>query len=264
MVDVATRYPDAMVLRNIGTQTVTEALLKFSRYGIPSEKLSDQDSNFTSDLMNEVNRFLSIKQLLTTPYHPMANGMVERFNGTMKQMLKKMCQERSQDWDRHLPDILFAYREVPQASLGVSPFEMLYGRNVRGSLTILKEVWLDESISTDMRSCYSHVLKLREKLERTCELAHRTLREAKLEHKKYYDKGSCKRQLQPGQKAPILLPSDHNKLVMFWKGPFDVTQKCNNVDYELRIGDKNKVLRINMLKRYEEWLANQEHGLTRV
>ena len=81
--------------------------------------------------MKEVSRLLSMKQLVTTPYHPMCNGLVERFNGTMKQMLKRMCAERPKDWDRYLPALLFAYREVPQESLGFSPFELLYGRTVR-------------------------------------------------------------------------------------------------------------------------------------
>ena len=90
--------------------------------------------------MKEVSRLLSMKQLVTTPYHPMCNGLVERFNGTMKQMLKRMCADRPKDWDRYLPALLFAYREVPQESLGFSPFELLYGRTVRGPMSILKEV----------------------------------------------------------------------------------------------------------------------------
>jgi hypothetical protein len=49
-------------------------------------------------------------------------------NGVLKSMLKKLYQERPNDWDRYLPAVLFAYREVPQASTGFSTFELLYGR----------------------------------------------------------------------------------------------------------------------------------------
>ena len=73
----------------------------FSRVGVPEEVLSDQGSQFLSGVMKEVSRLLSMKQLVTTPYHPMCNGLVERFNGTMKQMLKRMCAERPKD--RSLP-----------------------------------------------------------------------------------------------------------------------------------------------------------------
>ncbi|XP_040072714.1 uncharacterized protein LOC120844827 [Ixodes scapularis] len=160
MVDVATRYPDAVALRTIGTPEVAEALMDmFTRYGVPEEILSDRGSNFTSDLMKEVSRLLSMRHLLTTPYHPMCNGLVERFNGTIKQMLRRMCQERPRDWDRYLPALLFAYREVPQSSSRFSPFELLYGRRVRGPLTILREVWSNEAMTQEMKTSYGYVLE---------------------------------------------------------------------------------------------------------
>ena len=151
MVDYATRYPEATALKSIEAETVAEALVTmFSRVGVPEEVLSDQGSQFLSGVMKEVSRLLSMKQLVTTPYHPMCNGLVERFNGTMKQMLKRMCAERPKDWDRYLPALLFAYREVPQESLGFSPFELLYGRTVRGPMCILKEVWTKEATEPDV------------------------------------------------------------------------------------------------------------------
>ena len=68
--------------------------------------------------MKEVSRLLSLQQITTTPYHPMCNGRIERFHMTLKQMLRRMCAERSKDWDKYLPALLFAEREVPQESLG--------------------------------------------------------------------------------------------------------------------------------------------------
>ena len=105
-------------------------------------------------MMKEVCRLLSLKQLTTTPYHPMCNGLVERFNGTLKSMLKKMCIEKPQDWDRYIALLLFAYREVPQDSLGFSPFELLYGRTVRGPMQILKELWTDETTDPEVKTTY--------------------------------------------------------------------------------------------------------------
>ena len=95
---------------------------------------------YTSDLMSEVSRLLSMKQLTTTPYHPKCNGLCERFNRTLKQILKRMCAEKPRDWDKYLNAALFAYREVPQESLGFSLFELVYGRSVRGHMSILKEL----------------------------------------------------------------------------------------------------------------------------
>ncbi|XP_053385664.1 uncharacterized protein LOC128550494 [Mercenaria mercenaria] len=89
MVDYATRYPEAIALPSIETERVAEALVDmYSRLGVPEEMLTDCGSQFTSELMAEVSRLLSLRQLTTTPYHPMCNGLVEKFNGSLKQMLK--------------------------------------------------------------------------------------------------------------------------------------------------------------------------------
>ena len=91
LVDYATRYPEAVALPSIEAERVAEALLEmFCRLGIPREMLTDRGSQFTSDMMNELSRLLSLKQLTTTPYHPMCNGLVEGFNGTLKMMLKRL------------------------------------------------------------------------------------------------------------------------------------------------------------------------------
>lgn len=88
VVDFATRYPEAVALKGIETEMVAEALVDiFCRTGVPKEMLTDMGSQFTSELMAEVSRLLSMRQLTTAPYHPMCKGLVERFNGTLKQIL---------------------------------------------------------------------------------------------------------------------------------------------------------------------------------
>jgi len=81
-------------LKDIQAETVAEALVNmFTRVGVPKEILSDQGSQFLSAVMKEMCRLLSLKQLVTTPYHPMCNGLVDKFNGTLKTMLRHMCAE---------------------------------------------------------------------------------------------------------------------------------------------------------------------------
>ena len=85
MIDYATRYPEAVALPSIETERVAEALVEMlSRVGIPDEMLTDCGSQFTAEVMKEVSRLQSLQQLTTTPYHPMCNGLVERFHATMK------------------------------------------------------------------------------------------------------------------------------------------------------------------------------------
>lgn len=61
-------------------------------------------------------------------YHPQTDGLVERLNRTLKSMLRKFIEDDPRQWDRWLPALLFAVGEVPEASTGFSPFELLYGQ----------------------------------------------------------------------------------------------------------------------------------------
>ena len=72
----------------------------YSRLGIPEEVLSDLGTQFVSKCMEKVSRLLSIKRLTTTQCHPICNGLVERFNGTLKKMLRRLCSEQPRQWHR--------------------------------------------------------------------------------------------------------------------------------------------------------------------
>ena len=98
LVDCASKYPEAVPIKNIDTETVAETLLDmYNRVGIPEEVLSDLGTQFVSKCMEEVSRLLSIKRLTTTPYHPICNGLVERFNGTLKKMLQRYATVNSRN-----------------------------------------------------------------------------------------------------------------------------------------------------------------------
>ncbi|KAK3732350.1 hypothetical protein QZH41_000535 [Actinostola sp. cb2023] len=165
IVDYATRYPEAIPLRTTNSKTIADVLVQyFCRVGIPKELVSDQGSNFIGKLMTQLYEQLGIAKIKTSVYHPQANGLVERFNGTLKAMLKKFAGEHVQTWDKYLPYLLFAYREVPTESTGYSPFELLYGRMVRGPLAVIKETWLERQPPND--NLLSHVLEIRQVLQR--------------------------------------------------------------------------------------------------
>ena len=73
--DYATRYPEAIPLKSIDASHVAEELVKlFARVGIPEEILTDQGTNFTSQLLTEIYHLLHIHPIRTTPYHPQTDG----------------------------------------------------------------------------------------------------------------------------------------------------------------------------------------------
>ena len=82
----------------------------------------DQGNIFMSQLiLAEVYRPLQVKPIRTSPYHLQTDGLVERFNQTLKAMLRKTATEDGKDWDQLIPYLLFACREIPQASHGFLP-----------------------------------------------------------------------------------------------------------------------------------------------
>ncbi|XP_076465997.1 uncharacterized protein LOC143297483 [Babylonia areolata] len=252
MVDYATRYPEAVPLKDITSESVAEALFNmWTRTGIPSEVLTDRGTQFTSLVMQEVYRLLSVRGLTTTPYHAQCNRLVERFNATLKTMLRRLSHERPRAWDRWIPALLFAYREVPQESTGYSPFELLYGRTVRGPMQILREHWLHPERS-EVQTAAEYVVDLRNKIAESCTLAQQNLEKAARRYKRHFDAKAKRREFAEGSRVLLLRPSKHNKLELEWQGPYTVLRRVGLADYCVQVGTKEKLYHANLLKQYVE------------
>lgn len=141
---------------------IAEELMKlFSRVGLPKEILTDQGSNLLPSCWQSsigCYRFgvfvplrIILKQMDTLKVQPNTESYAEE-NG----------HRRRKDWDRLLPYLLFAYREVPQVSTGFSPFELLYGRAVHGPLDVIEESLEAEQKSDE--SVVSYVMGVQETL----------------------------------------------------------------------------------------------------
>jgi len=253
VIDFATKYPDAIPLKKIDSLTVAEALIEiFGRVGLPNEIVHDQGTQFMSNVMQKFNQLLQIKSVNSTPYNPRANGTCENFNKTLKQMIRKMSSDDPQTWDRYLQPLLFAYREVPQTSTGFSPFELLFGYDVRGPLFLVKERILNLDCETEEIPVTTYVMEMRDRIREFLKTANDNETVSKKKQKLYYDKNCRARRFSIGDKVLLLLPTSSSKLVAEWKGPFEVVRKLNKVDYVIRMGDKERVFHINMLKKFNE------------
>ena len=256
LVDYATRYPEAVPLKNIETERVAEALLDmYSHQGIPEEVLRDLGTQYVSKFMEEVSRLLYITRLTTTPYHRICNGLVERFIGILKKMIRRLCDEQPRQWHRFVNPLLFAYIEAPQDATGFLPFELLYGRTVRGRgpIRILKELWTGETDGTEIKTSNQYVLELRERLDNTMKIAQQELLKSRKKNKTLYDQRAKRKKFQEGGKVLLLLPTDTNKLLMQRKGPYETISRCGkDNDYWVEVNKKVKTFHANMLKKYIE------------
>ncbi len=254
LVDYATRYPEAVPLRSISAKSVAEALFRLiSRVGIPKEILSDQGTAFMSRTIKELHELLGNKSIRTSVYHPQTDGLVERFNRTLKTMVRKFVKEDAKNWDKWLEPLLFVVREVPQASTGFSPFELLHGRQPQGVLDVIKESW--EEGPSNSRSEIQYVLDLRAKLHTVGRLSMENLLQAQDRQTRLYNRGTRLRQFTLGDKVLVLLLTSSSKLLAKWQGPFVVTRRVGELDYEVKrmdMGDACQIYHLNLLKRWNE------------
>jgi transposase InsO family protein len=130
--DYFTKWPEAYAIPNQETATVAEALVtNFCRFGVPRELHSDQGCNFQSRLMQEVLECLGVNKTRTTPLHPQSDGMVERYIKTVEEHLRKVIASHQRDWDARLPIFLLAYRASTDDTTGLTPANLVFGRELR-------------------------------------------------------------------------------------------------------------------------------------
>jgi hypothetical protein len=105
-----------------------------ARHGVPLKIVSDRDSRFTSNFWGSMQKELGTKVALSTAYHPQTDGQTERTIQTLEDMLRACILEFGGSWDKYLPLAEFSYNNSYHASIGMAPYEALYGRKCRTPL----------------------------------------------------------------------------------------------------------------------------------
>jgi len=97
------KWPEVYAVANRKAETVAQCLLDLIwKHGVPSRIIHDRAAEFLSNILQETAQLIGIKQLPTSGGHPQMNGLVERFNRTLKQMLQKLVSKSGKDWDKKL------------------------------------------------------------------------------------------------------------------------------------------------------------------
>ncbi|KAI3826640.1 hypothetical protein L1987_00690 [Smallanthus sonchifolius] len=102
-----------------------------SRHGVPVTIISDRDMRFTSRFLKKFHEDMGTRLNLNTAYHPQTDGQSERTIQTLENMLRECALDFGGNWDDHLPLAEFSYINSYHSSIGMPPFEALYGRKCR-------------------------------------------------------------------------------------------------------------------------------------
>ena len=165
-------------------------------------------------------------------------------------MMRSYCFQYQKDWDEGIHLLLFAAREAVQEALGFSPFELVFGHEVRGPLKMLKETWMSEESPMGL---LEYVSTFRDRLSKARELARQNLERLQSRMKVWYDRRARHRQFNIGDKVLVLLPITGHPLQARYHGPYVIKQKVNDVDYIVSTPDRRKqhqLCHVNMLKAY--------------
>ena len=237
IMDRFSRFPEAIPIRSIKAPNIIKHLMHFfSRFGLPKTIQSDQGSNFMSHCFKNQLKEWGIKHIVASPYHAQSQGALERFHQTLKAMMRKFCLNVSKSWEGDLPFLLFAIRSVPNESLGLSPFEVVFGHNVRGPLDVLRESWEEANINPEHIGEW--LSKTRGKLYSAWGMVRENLIKAQTKMKAMYDFKSKSRQFHKGDSVLVLLPVPGDPLHAKFMGPYTIEKKVNETNYVINTPDR--------------------------
>ncbi len=222
--DYLTKWPEVFAVPNQKAETIARLFVEHMivRHGVPEHLLSDRGANFLSALVQEVCKLVGTTKLNTSGYHSQCDGLVEKFNGTLVNMLSKSVSKYGRDWDQHLPYLLFAYRVAVQESTQMSPFYLLYGREPR----VPTETALNKPRTVYQIDFPDYCSELVAHLSDAWALAHQNIKKAQSKQKKQYDKRSTGPKIKIGDRVMVYFPDQVKgkawKLAWPYHGPYKV------------------------------------------
>ena len=220
--DYFSKWPMAFAVPDQKTNRIVELLTKevISFCGVPEAVLTDRSTNLLSHLLLDICSKLGITKLNTTAYHPECDGMVQRFNRTLRSMLRKYADKFGTQWDKYLSELLWAYRNTPHESTGEKPSFLLFGMDCRylSENALMPPSLLEPTKLNDYREEF--VLSL----ATAREVAASHIWRAQVKYKKFHDKKAKLSTFKIGEWVLVRFPHEESgrirKLSRPWHGPF--------------------------------------------
>ena len=253
--DHFTRYAQAFPTRNQLAKTTAKVLFEnfIVHYGFPARLHSDQGRNFESTLIKELCSLAGVDKSRTTPYHPMGNGMTERFNQTLLNMLGTLESHQKDDWRSYVAPLVHSYNATRHDSTGYSPYFLMFGRHPR--LAVDAYLGLNSSEEPGSPSREHYATKLKKRLQFAYKVASKEAEKSAEQHKAQYDKKVRESTLDIGDRVLIrnVGLKGKNKLADKWdKDPYVVIDIPDKSVPVFRVGKESgsgtvKTLHRNML-----------------
>eukprot|EP00253_Pinus_taeda_P013068 PITA_13068 len=241
--DYFTKWVEAIPLKTTNSEAIIEFIDQFiiTRFGVPNALVFYNASYFSGNAMFDFAIKRGFKLKYAANYYPQGNGLAESTNKNLIKIIKRTIEQNHKNWHKSLIFALWADRITQKASIGSSPFNLVYGKEavlptnlVLPSLALVQ--FIEESPSSSIQLRHDQILKLEEEREK-----------AKVIHAKHqqiikssFDSlSSGSKQFQVGD---LVLKWDkahedkgkHSKFQKMWLGPFHICEKIGHLTFILQ------------------------------
>ena len=229
-VDYVSKWVEAVASPKADSKTVVKFLKKniFTRFGTPRVLISDGGSHFCNAQLAKALDHYGVKHKVASPYHPQTNGQAEVSNREVKRILEKTVSTSRKDWSAKLDEALWAYRTAYKSPIGLTPFQMVYGKSCHLPVELEhKAFWALKFLNFDQEKAGERRKVQMHELEELRNQAYESSKLYKERTKKYHDKKIILRQFMPGQMVLLFnsrLRLFPGKLKSKWSGPFMVKE----------------------------------------
>ncbi|MCO5614183.1 hypothetical protein L7F22_068464 [Adiantum nelumboides] len=239
-IDYMTRWVEAQSVTRVNEKTVSRFVYTYicCRFGTPLEIVSDNGPGFRKGLLTEVCEELHILHRHSTPYYPQSNGLVEKANGIIAEIIRKMVKNRTKLWDDFLDGALWAYRTTYKEATEFTPFHLVYGQEALQPIELnIPTMRLHGKVAQRKEEEWTDRLLTLAELEWKREAAYEFYKRKATQVKNKLDKEVKDKGIKEGD---LVLRYDNRldnhfdaKFETRWQGPYIVKKAFNSSYYQL-------------------------------
>ena len=202
-------------------------------HGAPERLVTDNGVHFNNTLMDTITKSMNINHSFSAVFHPATNGQVERFNATFCTQLAKYYNENTNDWDKYLQSIVYAYNTGIHSTTGFPPYELAFGRKQRSPFDLTSQ----DITFTKPNEFYEHLRKTRRIiLNEAREAIHRHQQTTK----QRYDRNRKDVSYVLRDLVFFKVCANSSKLDQRWMGPCRVIEKRGDQHYLIQLDGQEK------------------------